>query len=193
MLNQTAVILLALPVVAGAGALFPGYVEVGGYGEAGVKYSQLGENDNGYFLGGGGGLVLDGHVIVGADFAKLMDDIEYTLPTGELRFIEYSMLNLRLGYVFAPENTIHFALAVDSGLGWIKLRNPNKATNERDPDADTVFQVQPLGEVLLNLTKSSRLSLAAGYRWVSGVNTDDISNEDATGAYVELGVSFGAF
>ena len=125
--------------------------------------------------------------------SSMMDDIPYTTLAGDDRFIEYTIANLRIGYIFWPDTMIHPALSMGGGLGWIKLRNPNKAVNEVDPDADTVFQAEPMGHLILNLTKSSRMSLSGGYRWVSGVSIEDFQNQDAEGLFAELAVSFGSF
>lgn len=188
-----ALILLALPATAAAGTLFPDYIETGGYGSFAAKISELGDGDSGFFLGGAGGLILNHHMTVGVDVAFLMDDIPYTTLAGDDRFIEYTIANLRIGYIFWPDTMIHAALSMGGGLGWIKLRNPNKAVNEVDPDADTVFQAEPMGHLILNLTKSSRMSLSGGYRWVSGVSIEDFQNQDAEGLFAELAVSFGSF
>jgi hypothetical protein len=185
--------LLALPATAGAGTLFPGYIETGGYGSLTAKLSELGDGESGFFLGAAGGLVLERRVTVGVDIAFLMDDLPYTTLAGDDRFIEYTITNLRVGYVFRPEVMIHPALSMGAGLGWIKLRNPEKAIDERDPDSDTVFQAQPMGHLILNLTKSTRLSLAIGYRWVSGISTEDFQDQDAEGLFGELAVSLGSF
>jgi hypothetical protein len=188
-----ALILLAMPATAAAGTLFPEYIETGGYGSLTAKLSELGDGDSGFFLGAAGGLLLNQQLTVGVDVAFLMGDIPYTTLAGEDRFIEYTIANLRIGYIFRPEVMIHPALSMGGGLGWIKLRNPNKAIDERDPDADTVFQTEPMGHLILNLTKSSRLSLSAGYRWISGINTEDFRNQDAEGFIGELAISFGGF
>jgi hypothetical protein len=188
-----ALILLALPAAAGAGTLFPGYIETGGYGSVTATFSELGDGESGFFLGAGGGLVLNRHMTVGLDVAVLVDDLPYTTLAGDDRFIEYTITNLRVGYVFWPEVMIHPALSMGGGLGWIKLRNPNKAVDERDPDADTVFQAQPMGHLILNLTKSTRLGLSVGYRWVSGVSTEDFRDQDAEGLLGEVAINFGSF
>ena len=66
-----ALVLLATPVAADAGTLFPGYIEVGGYGAAIAEFSQLGDDDMGFFIGGEGGLVLNRQFLVGADLSIL--------------------------------------------------------------------------------------------------------------------------
>lgn len=188
-----ALIVLALPAAAGAGTLLPGYIETGGYGSAGARYTQLGNGEDGLFLGGGGGFIFDRRVTLGAELMVLVDDLPYTTLAGEDRFIEYTTANLRVGYLFWPDAIVHPALSFETGLGFIRLRNPQKATDERDPDADTVFQTQPALHLIVNLTRTTRLSLSGGYRWVSGIDTENFVDQDAEGAYADLAVGFGAF
>jgi len=185
--------LLCLPHMAGAGELFPGYIQTGGYGTASVTVSQLGRSERGTLLGAGGGFLFNRNFSIGAHAALLVDDIEYRTQAGEDRFIEFTTASLRMAYAFWPRAIVHPAVSLDAGLGWIRLRNPDKAAGEQDPDADTVYQVQPMIHAVLNLTRSTRISLAAGYRWVSGVNTEDFHDKDADGALGQLAVSFGAF
>lgn len=185
--------LLALPVTAGADVLLPGYIETGAYGSAVVRVSQLGKSETGTFLGGGGGFLFDRQFMVGAELMVLVDDLPYRTKAGEDRYIEYTTGDLRVGYVFWPDAIVHPALSGQAGLGWIKLRNPDKGPNESDPDADTVFQLQPALHLILNLTRTARISISGGYRWVSGIDTEDFVDQDAEGAYGDFAVSFGAF
>ncbi len=186
-------ILVLLPALAAAGELFPGYIETGGYGSISGQGSQLGRSETGFLLGGGGGLLINDDITIGVHANLLINDIEYNTLADEDRFIEYTMLNLRLGYIFWPQSTVHASLTGEGGLGWIKLRNPDKGIDEVDSDSDTVFQGQPMLHVILNLTRTLRLSVGGGYRWVSGINTEDINDQDAEGAVGEVAISFGAF
>jgi hypothetical protein len=186
-------LLLALPGVSSAGMLFPNHIETGGYGGVGARYSQLGDGEDGIFLGGGGGFVFNRQVTIGAELMVLVDDLPYTNLAGEDRFIEYTTANLRFGYVFWPGVIVHPALSFETGLGWMRLRNPQKTVDERDPDADSTFQMQPAAHIILNLTRTTRLSISGGYRWVSGIDTEDIADQDAEGAFADVAFSFGAF
>lgn len=186
-------LVLGLPNSARAGELFPGYIETGGYGTAAVTISQLGRGGTGTLLGAGGGFMFNDHFSIGAQVDLLVDDLEYTTLAGDDRFIEYTTANLRMAYTLWPHAIVHPMLSLETGLGWIRLRNPDKQLDENDPDADTVYQVQPMVHGVLNLTRSTRLSLAVGYRWVSGVNTEDFLDKDADGALGQIAVSFGAY
>jgi hypothetical protein len=188
-----ALVVLLIPVSALGGTLFPGYIELGGYGHATGTITQLGNGEAGFFLGGGGGLILNRTFLVGADLGVLMNDIEYRTIDGEDRFIEYTLANLNLSYLFWPDALVHPALSMRGGIGWLRLRNPDKAVDERDPDADTTFQFQPAAHVILNLTRTTRLMVSGGYRWVAGINTEDFVDQDAEGAFGSVAFLFGAF
>lgn len=185
--------LVAMPSVAFGGSLITGYVETGGYGAATAKFTQLGDGETGFFLGGGGGFILDRRFMIGAELSLLANDIPYDTSDGDRRFIEYTMLNLNFSYLLWPESTVHAAVSVAGGMGWLKLRNPDKAVDERDADADTVFQGWPSAQLILNLTGNVRLTASAGYRWVTGINTEGFVDQDAEGAFGEIAVMFGAF
>ena len=188
-----ALAILVTPGVAFGGTLFPGYIESGGYGAASAEFTQLGDGEMGFFLGGGGGLVLNGQFLVGADLSILANDIEYRTGDGDDRFIEFTKANLNFSWVLWPEVIVHPALTLSGGMGWLRLRNPNKAIDETDPDADTVFQAQPMVHLVLNLTSSTRVAVSGGYRWVGGVNTEGFRDQDAEGAFTTISFVFGAF
>lgn len=188
-----ALVILMVPAVAMGGTLFPGYIETGGYGTATAEFTQLGSGDMGFLLGAGGGLVLNRQFLVGADLKFLTNDIEYRTLAGEDRFIEYTLANLNFAWVFWPDALVHPALSLSGGMGWLRLRNPDKDVNESDPDADTTFQTEPALHVILNLTNSTRLTVSGGYRWVSGINTENFVDQDAEGAFGRISFVFGAF
>lgn len=194
MKRLTAILLLMMcPSLAGAGELFPGHIQTGGYGEVSGSVTQLGRSESGVFLGGGGGLIINDDFTIGVHANLLVNDIEYETLAGEDWFIEYKTVDLRFAWILLPQSVVHVSLSVQGGLGWLRLRDPDRQPDERNPDSDTVFQTQPMAHIILNLTRTTRLSLGGGYRWVSGINTDDIQDQDAEGATAQLAVSFGAF
>jgi len=188
-----ALALVLAPAMATAGTLFPGYVETGGYGRTTAEFSQLGDDDMGFFLGAGGGVILGRQFMVGADLSLLANDIEYTTIGGEARFIEYTKAHLSFAWSPWGDMLVHPAVSVSAGMGWLTLRNPDKAPNEEDPDADTTFEGVPAVHVILNLTRSTRVTVSGGYRWVTGVNTAGFIDKDAEGAFATVGFVFGAF
>lgn len=181
------------PGAARADTLFPGYIETTGYLSANLRLTHIGDHETGTFLGGGAGVLLDRRVMIGGDLSFLADDLPYVTADGEDRFIEYTSLYLRMGYIFFPEVIVHPVFTVDTGMGWIRLRNPDRAVDELDPDSDTIFQVQPVLHLMVNLTRNARLSVGGGFRWVSGVDTGEFRDADAEGMFGELMVSFGGF
>jgi len=188
-----ALAILMVPCTAFGGVLLPGYLDTGGYGEASAEFTQLGDGEMGLFLGGGGGLVLNRQFLVGADLSFLANDIEYRTLDGNDRFIEYTRANLNFTYIFWPDVLVHPALSLSGGMGWLRLRNPNKAVDENDPDADTTFQGEPALHVILNVTRTTRLTVSGGYRWVGGINTENFVDQDAEGAFVTISFVFGSF
>jgi hypothetical protein len=178
---------------ASGGVLFPGYIETGGYGTATARISQLGNGEDGVFLGAGGGFIFNRQLMIGADVSFLASDLPYETLAGEDRNIEYALVSLTFTYVFWPDVMIHPGLSFGGGMGWLRLRNPNRQPDENDPSADTLFHGQPAVHVYLNLTRNTRLSISGGYRWVTGVDTEDFIDQDAEGAFVEIAFSFGAF
>jgi hypothetical protein len=188
-----ALAIVLCPGAALGGTLLPGYIETGGYGTVSTEFTQLGDGETGFFLGGGGGLILNRRFLIGADLALLANDIEYQTVDGDDRFIELTKANLNFTWIFWPDALVHPAATLSGGMGWLRLRNPDKGVDETDPDADTIFQVEPTAHLILNVTSSTRLSLSGGYRWVSGVNTGGFIDGDAEGGFVTISFVFGAF
>jgi hypothetical protein len=184
---------MAIPAAATAGSLYPGHVEVGGVGSGIARVGQLGDDGTAFYLGAQGALLLNHHMLVGAELSVLMNDLKYTTNAGEDRFLELTNATLSLGYTFWPEAVVHPLLSVDGGFGWLRLRNPDKTVDEEDPDADTVFLARPTVHGVVNLTRTSRLVLGVGYTWMFDVDTEDFRDKDGEGVFGQIAVSFGAF
>jgi len=185
------VFVASLPSEATAAALFSGPIETGGFGAFAVRGAELGEETEG-FLGGRGGWIFNHSFAVGGGAYMLFTTVPFDTDEGERR-IKLTQINLEFEYIFASEAVLHPTLALNAGLGRLKLSDPNRGVDDRDPDPDTVTLVEPMVRLVVNVTESVRVGFGAGYRWISGVDLEEFDDADGEGYVFEMSTMVGKF
>ncbi len=137
-------------------------------------------------IGAGAGLVLGNGFIgfygaAGADYEQLLQEDEFDridLAHGGL-WVGYNPVQ---NWVFHPYTTLRI------GPGVVNID-----TNSWDDYIDNVLVVSPELGVEMNLTKFLRIAGTAGYRWVDGVSSPGLTNDDFTGWTGALTLRLGYF
>lgn len=162
---------------------------VGGFGAPIIEWGL--NNDLSTSVGGGGAIVIDeffigGYGIGSIDFEQLLDD-------GTVDRLELGHGGFWLGYAIGSFNVLHLHLG--GRIGWGAVNVDLTDNNIRYSDLDRVFVMTPEAGLELNVTKWFRLSGGIGYRWVQGIDENNIALEqDALdGLVATLGVKFGWF
>ncbi len=158
---------------------------IGGFGgpfiEVGSINGQVGAD-----VGGGGALMLDAFFLGGYGQGTsypdaVINDID--------RNIKFAHGGLWFGYVKDQYKMVHMFSSLKLGWGKVRLRS------DGDPDEnDRVFVLTPEIGVEVNLTDFFKLSLAGGYRVVSGVSKlQGLDNGDFSSPVGILTFRFGGF
>lgn len=151
-------------------------------------------------LGGGAAIVL-GNSFLGA-YGLAGIDYEQVLLDEEIEQIDLAHGGLWFGYVPLQGAVLHPYASVRAGFGAVNIEIANWEDYLDDPNfpfiedndlTDNVFVVSPEVGLELNLTRWFRIAGAAGYRWVDGVNSGGLSNEDFTGWTGSLAIRIGWF
>jgi len=85
-----------------------------------------------------------------------------------------------LGYTPKADKVIHPTFMMMMGSG--------KSYNN---GSDNIFVVQPSAGVDINIFRWMKVGASAGYRWVNGVDTPNLSNNQLSAPYAELRLKFG--
>lgn len=170
--------------------LFHGDEEVvhGGFGGLNVRYTRVLGN-NAVWVGGEGALLLNHAFSVGVGGGGIANEIN---PTNQTR-LEFGYGGLVVRYHFFSSEVVNFAVGGLIGAGSIGVHD-----REQDPDdwkdmGETLFVVEPELGLYLNVTRWMRLGITGGYRFVSGVEKNDLSETDVRGAAGGGSVQFGWF
>ena len=172
--------------------LFGGDQDVvfGGFGGLNVRYTRVLGADS-VWVGGEGALLLNHAFSVGAGGGGIANEIN---PTTQTR-LEFAYGGLILRYHFFSNELVNFAVGGLIGAGSIGVHDRNADPDEIDWEevGETVFVVEPELGLYLNVTRWMRVGVNGGYRFVSGVEKNDLSETDVRGAAGGGSIQFGWF
>lgn len=151
-------------------------------------------------MGGGlavvlGNTFLGAYGVAGLDYDQLFFD-------EELERIDLAHTGLWYGFMPAQGSVIHPIASVRAGWGVVNVNiddfedfiDDDNIFDIQDDDLnDNVFVLTPELGLEVNITRWFRVAGTAGYRWVNGVNTPNLSNDDFTGWTGNLALKIGWF
>lgn len=169
------------------------HMVVGGYFAVGTKHTQVKEAFS-FFMYGRASMVINHTWAIGAGGCGIVND-----PIPEYFEDEPGFLKLRMYYggwipEFIPwsKNVLHLSIPVLIGAGKVEYKGDYRDSKTGE-DSDTYFIVEPEINLEWNITRFWRLDLGASYRFVSGCELGDVSNEDLSGVSGNLTFKFGKF
>jgi hypothetical protein len=172
--------------------LFGGDQEVvlGGFGGLNVRYTRVLGADS-VWVGGEGALLLNHAFSVGAGGGGIGNEIN---PTAKTR-LDFGYGGLIVRYHFFSSEVVNFAVGGLVGGGAIAVhdRHDNPDDIDWEKIGETVFVFEPELGLYLNMTRWMRVGITGGYRFVSGVDKNDLSETDVRGAAGGGSVQFGWF
>jgi hypothetical protein len=179
-----------------------GEVTHGGFGGPVIKYTQI-KGEPAILVGGRGGWIINHTFIIGGGGYGLANDIRANNPLIVAPGITKPYLNfgyggLELEYIIESDKLLHFSVYSLIGAGSVSYRAGLFNHNETDWDHsgspnDAFFVFEPAANVELNIISFLRINAGVSYRFVSGVNFDDLENSDLAGLSANLTLKFGAF
>ncbi|MBK7406657.1 MAG: hypothetical protein IPL49_11665 [Saprospirales bacterium] len=137
-------------------------------------------------LGGGVGLIL-GNAFLGV-YGAAGADYEQVLNQDQLDRIDLAHGGLWLGFTPIQHWALHPYGTMKLGAGVVNID-----TNGWNDYVDNVLVWSPELGVELNLTRFLRLAGTAGYRWVDGVSTPNLTDSDFSGWTGTLTLRLGYF
>ena len=167
-------------------------IENGGYGAILFKVGPI-NGSTGFFVGAQGGWIINHRFVIGGMFNGLANKIEVEGMQNIKLQVDYG--GAILEYIFASDNLVHFNVQSMFGGGGvyyevIDYQNPHNNINF---SPDSFFVWEPGANAIINVTKHFRIGIGATYRYVSGVEYEDLTNSDLRGITGQFFLKFGKF
>ena len=195
------IVLLSTAAMSQEQILFSGKVESGGYGGIVGQVCQI-NNSTVLMIGGQGGWIIDHSFILGGGAYGLTTNVKADVQRsdGSDLYLNVGYGGLLLEYVFESDKLLHFSMHTLIGGGGINYTT-HKMGDEysqyedySEPiDQDAFFVAEPGITLTLNVTRFFRLGLGGTYRYVSGISTVGLTNDDLSGFGANLYFNFGKF
>ncbi len=171
--------------------LLSGDIDHGGFGGLLTHFSEI-NNDLGVLFGGYGAWLIDHKFALGGGGMGLTNDVLFDESFTRNRYISFSYGGFYFGYLHNSGKLVHFTLESFIGGGEVNLRENDSDGDELLED-DNVFVFDPTLNAEVNITNSIRFTLGLGYRFVAGVNIENLENEDLSSPTLRASIRFGAF
>jgi len=188
----TALLLIALPVLAQEETLISGKIESGGFGGPVVKFGVF-NGETGILVGGRGGWIINHTFILGGGGYGLTNNVNAKMlgPNGE-RYVNFGYGGLELEYIPQSDKLVHLSFMMLIGGGGVGWRDEDMAVGHNSA-SDAFFIVEPAVNATLNVTPFFRISAGASFRMITGVNSSVSSNASLGGPSGILTFRFGTF
>lgn len=164
---------------------------ISGFGAPIVQFSAY-DGDFAVFNGGGGAVIFNNRFYIGGagmgmstehsfpDVYGKDPDNPLSKPYNNLQ-VSFGYGGLWLGYNFQPNKPVHFGVSTKVGAGSITLYDSDFEYNDYEYHMDFVGVISPQVEIEMNLTRWFKINFAAGYRYVTGVSSEEyIADSDGT-------------
>lgn len=172
-----------------AEALFSGPLRSSGYGAVSMKFTPI-QGQFGTMLGGYGGWFINKTLLIGGGGYGLTTNINAPMRTGEN--ISFGYGGIVLEYVGASDKVFHYAVQTMVGWGGVGFYRPRDFTIS-SRSISPMFVIEPSLMAELNITNFLRLAVGGGYRIVTGVQLDGLTNADVSSYSLSLNLKFGSF
>ncbi|MEM7296911.1 MAG: hypothetical protein AAF391_01445 [Bacteroidota bacterium] len=176
--------------------------DLNGFGAMDLKIGDF-KGERGLMVGAYGGFIINRRFLFGVAGYGLVTTVEFDgVVPGQT---DPKPLNLHGGYggviigaTIAPRELIHISIPVVLGAGSLEVSDQDFFTNNPADSEFTIensvfFVLEPGIELEFNITKYFRLGAGVTYRYITGSELINVSDEDITGLNGMLSFRFGRF
>ncbi|MFO7863207.1 MAG: hypothetical protein R6U85_04340 [Salinivirgaceae bacterium] len=184
---------------------------ISGFGAPIYEFSTY-DGGFGMYMGGGGAVIFNNTFYVGGFGMGLATDHHFpeiysengNLLESELTF-DMGYGGLWIGYIFMPNNPVHFGISSKFGAGAITVYDSEFKYSEYEYHNDFIGTISPQLEIEMNLTRWFKVNIGAGYRFVTGVSDAEyiadadgtrktyFTDSDFSAPYGNISLMFGGF
>jgi hypothetical protein len=175
--------------------LFASPIKSGGYGAPFISYTRFAGSDA-VLVGGRGGWIINHQLVIGGGGCGVTNRVRPpagATPNDADYQINFGYGGVWLEYLIAPMQVVHGSIGTLIGGGSLYYHRFRPQGMVGDMASDTVFVVDPVVGVEVNVTTFMRVSAQTGYRIVRGVDLASLSDRDAGGFTLGGLVKFGWF
>lgn len=168
----------------------------GGFGGPVIKYTQV-NGEPAVLVGGRGGWIINHTFVIGGGGYGLVNDINANnIVFGTQPYINFGYGGVELEYIVHSDQLTHFSVYSLIGAGAVTYRGElfndwESWSNQFGSDAFFIFE--PAVNVEVNIISFFRINAGVSYRFISGLNFDDLRNSDFAGPSAILTFKFGKF
>ncbi|MFH1311991.1 MAG: hypothetical protein ABIJ00_02080 [Candidatus Eisenbacteria bacterium] len=184
------VLVLTTPALAQDKTLLGEEIESGGYGAPVVKFGRILGGD-GVFVGGQGGWIINHAFVLGGGGYGLANRI--SVNGSDCPYLGFGYGGLLLEYIISPRELVHGSVQRLIGAGGVSYSEEWRCNDAYSYESDAFFALEPAAHLMLNLHKKVRAGIGASYRYVNGVQFEELSDSDLSGATAQIIVKFGVF
>jgi hypothetical protein len=170
-------------------------IHSGGYGAPIVAYTRFANHDS-VLVGGRGGWVLNHQLVIGGGGFGLATPARQsggaTMAQADYQHT-FGYGGLWLEYLIAPMSVVHGSVGTLVGAGGITYERFRPKALAFDQESTSVFVLDPVVAIEVNVTTILRVALQGGYRVVRGVNLLSLDNADASGLTLGAAIKLGGF
>lgn len=176
--------------------------DLNAFGAADLKISDL-KDERALLVGAYGGFIINRRYLFGVAGYGIVTQVEFDgLVPGQTT---PKKLNLHGGYggiiiggTIAPKELIHISFPIVLGAGSMEVVDKdyfvnNPADSEFTVENSVFFVAEPGLEIEFNITKYFRLGAGATYRYISGLELDNVEDDDLSGTTAMISFRFGRF
>jgi hypothetical protein len=171
--------------------LFTAPLQSSGYGALCMKFTPI-QGKFATMLGGYGGWFINKTLLIGAGGYGLTSSIGSETRKGDNIALGYG--GIVLEYVGASDKVFHYTVQGFVGWGGVGYYPAvGRYTADYRNLTSGMLVIEPSVLAELNLTSFLRIAVGVGYRFVSGVQLDGLTNGDLSRYAGSLGIKFGSF
>lgn len=174
--------------------------ELNGFGGADLKITDL-IGEKGLIVGGYGGALVNRRYFIGVAGYGISTNVEFDGMVAN----EEKPLNLYGGYgglllgaMVGSKEVIHLSFPVVFGAGQVEVSDRNFFPNSPN-DAEFTIEssafivIEPGAQLEFNITQNFRLAAGVTYRYVTGTDLNNLSDEDLSGSAIVMSFKIGRF
>jgi hypothetical protein len=177
-----------------------GELRSGGYGAPVVKFTKV-LDGFGVMVGARGGWILNSTFSIGAGGYGLVTSHHVYDKQDTAYYLRMNYGGVFIEYINSSDKAIHFTVNTMIGGGnaanSYKNNDAFKVTDDgmkHTYDGETsFFVIEPGATVDINLFSFMRLGLGASYRFITGVELKDVTNQKLSGPSGSITLKFGKF
>ncbi len=144
--------------------------------------------------GVGAGIILNNYISLGINYRFIATE---NTPVGEADtrlYLDQKYTGIKGEYILFPEKTAHLNFQLEAGMGHTEfdLKDAYESGDVPTNDASFVY-LEPGAALEINLWKYLKLDLEVGYRFVSDVTFNNLTEKDFRGFTYTAGFKIGIF